>query len=86
MEYPEHITPEIDEVLGLLTYNTTPLARAYRDAGIAKDLPRKIEREQAFMLHKMILLALKHGEKWKDAFREELKPVLDKAEQNLKSK
>ncbi len=78
--FPLSLSAELDEVLGLMTYQTAPLARAYRDAGVVKELPRAVEREQAFILHKLILLALQHGPDWRGQFSKELEPVINAAE------
>lgn len=62
LEYPQKITPELDRVLGLMLWNTGPMAKALRMDG--EDIPRKAEREQAHVLHWMIKLALEHGPEW----------------------
>ena len=78
--YPETATPAMLEVLGQPAFTFIDLARCSRDAGVA--IPRKVEAEQAFFLHKMLRLALLHGAEWRVAFGEELKPVIAKAEFN----
>jgi len=61
--WPEALTPELGEVLGLMNFRTVPLAHAYRRAGHA--IPTKCEDEQAFVLHRFIGFALKYGADWR---------------------
>ncbi len=75
--WPKKLTPEIREVLGHMVYDTSPLAHAFQDAGV--DIPRKIEEEQAFILHKLIGYALTHGANWRKEFTKELGPVIKQA-------
>ena len=82
--YPETATSAMLEVLGQPCFVFIDLARCYRDAGV--DIPHKAEAEQAFFLHKMLRLALLHGDDWRVAFGEELKPVIAKAEFNIASR
>lgn len=63
MEYPEKITPELQEVLGLMVFTTGPIAHAFRAAG--EDIPHKAEAEQAFVLHWLTGLALRNGSAWR---------------------
>ena len=60
--YPQEMTPELAEVLGMMVFQSGPIAHAFRDAGHA--IPNKCEAEQAFVLHWLIGLALEHGEDW----------------------
>lgn len=82
--YPAEASPAIQEVLGLMCFETGGLAHAYRDAG--ENIPRKVEAEQAFVLHRMLLHALKAGPDWRQSFAEEIKPVLEKADANIKAR
>jgi 2-methylcitrate dehydratase PrpD len=73
MEYPKKITPELREVLGLMNFQTCPVAHALRAAG--EDIPHKTEAEQAHVLHWMIGLALEHGPAWREKVGERLKEI-----------
>jgi hypothetical protein len=68
--YPTEITPALSEVLQLTIMSTAPVARFYRTCGY--DIPRKVEAEQAFMLHRLIGFALEHGDKWREVATAEL--------------
>lgn len=62
-EYPEVITPELRDVLGTLCFRLSPIAENFRSCG--ENIPRQAEAEQAFVLHWLIGLALKHGPDWR---------------------
>jgi hypothetical protein len=79
-EYPEKMTPELEDVLGLPIFTTAPLAHAFRAAG--ENIPHKVEAEQAFVLHWLIGLVLAHGPAWRsiaaarlDVLAKEMKPA-----------
>lgn len=75
-DYPKEMTPELREILGMMIFNSGPLAHAFRAAGY--DIKPRAEDEQAFILHWLIGLALEHGAEWKrhaaDAL-DALKPI-----------
>jgi hypothetical protein len=62
LAYPETVTPALEHVLGLMNFHTGPVAHLFRDTGTA--IARKTEAEQAFVLHWLIKLALRHGDGW----------------------
>jgi hypothetical protein len=62
---PETLTPAVREVLGLMNFRTGPLAHVYQAAG--HEIPKRCEDEQAFVLHRFLLLAIKHGADWHKA-------------------
>ncbi len=72
-EFPKELTPEIRDVLGLMIFQTAPIAHALRAGG--ESIPRKVEEEQAFVLHWMICLALEHGAKWRTKVGERLEAI-----------
>jgi len=59
---PAQLTPPLREVLGLMLWQTTPIAHALRAAGHTID--RKAEVEQAHALHWLLGFALQDGENW----------------------
>ncbi|WP_158811214.1 hypothetical protein [Beijerinckia sp. L45] len=61
---PTTMTPAIADVLGLTIMQTAQLGRMFRDAGF--DIKPKVEAEQAFVLHRFLLLALQHGDRWRE--------------------
>ena len=63
-------TDPVREVLGLMLWNTGPLAHLHRAAGA--DIRPKAEEEQAFVLHWLLGLALQHGGGWRKAAAEEI--------------
>lgn len=62
--WPEELTPELRQVLGLMLWETGPLAHLFRKAD-GREIPRRAEAEQAFILHWLIGLALEHGPEWR---------------------
>lgn len=75
--YPAELTPELSEVLGMPMWETGPLAHAFRAAG--RDIPRKAEAEQAFVLHWLTGLALQHGAKWRSVAADEIEKMAEAA-------
>lgn len=61
--FPAEMTPAIAEVLGIMIWQSGELGRIFRQAGF--DIKPKAEAEQAFVLHRFLLLALKHGDSWR---------------------
>ena len=78
LRFPRELTPVLSEVLGLMNFRTCPLAHAFRDAGRA-DIPRKVEAEQAFILHWLVTLALQHGADWRKHADATLSEVIEEA-------
>lgn len=74
MQFPTELTPALKGALGLMNFQTGPIAHIYRAAG--HDIPRKCEAEQAFVLHRYVLLALKHGEEWRAHAQAEIDEIL----------
>lgn len=70
MDYPDELTPALREVLGLLNFQTGPIAHIYRAAGHA--IPKRCEDEQAFVLHRCIRAAIEHGDDWRDHMQADL--------------
>lgn len=71
--WPEQPTPALQQVLGLMIMETCPIAHAFRAAGA--DIPTKTEAEQAFVLHWLIGIALKHGDAWREVAGLELQAL-----------
>jgi hypothetical protein len=60
--YPDEVTPELSYVLGWPNFKCGPYAQGFREAGY--DVPCKAEDEQAFVLHWLVKLVLRHGADW----------------------
>lgn len=75
-EYPENLTPELSEVLGMMVFEVCPIAHGFRAAG--EDIPCKAEAEQAFVLHWLIGLVLAHGSGWRKVAGEKLGEIAAK--------
>lgn len=76
--FPSELTPELSDVLGLPNFQTTPMAHAFRDAGVA-DIRRRLEDEQAYVLHWLVTLVLEHGADWRKHAGERLGQVIKAA-------
>lgn len=61
--FPRELTPELREVLGIMIFQTSPIAHAFQRAG--EPIKRRAEDEQAFVLHWLVTLALEHGADWR---------------------
>lgn len=62
--WPPELTEDLKEVLGMMLWDTGPLAGLLRAAD-GKPIPRRAEDEQAFVLHWLVGLVLEHGPEWK---------------------
>lgn len=69
--FPRELTPELTEVLGQMLWRTTPIAHAFRD-GAGAEIRRRVEDEQAYVLHWLTALALEHGRGWGPAAADRL--------------
>ena len=58
------MTPAIAEVLGMPNFVCGPFAHGFRMAGA--DIKRRSEDEQAFVLWRLLHLAILHGDKWRE--------------------
>jgi hypothetical protein len=65
---------ELQWILGRPCFAVVPLAEILRRGGRA-DIPRKVEHEQAFVIHWMLNLYLQHGETWRDVAEAEIKEI-----------
>ena len=75
LTYPETLEDELSFIIGQPNFACGPLAQVLRDNG--RDIPTKAEKEQAVVIDWHLRLYLKHGAKWRDAFAEELRPMLE---------
>lgn len=60
--FPTSLTPPLRRVLGMMLWETGPIAHALRATG--QDIARKAEDEQAVVLHWLVGFVLKHGTDW----------------------
>lgn len=77
--YPAKLDHELDEILGLMPWQTGPIAHALRADG--EYIPKKCEREQANVMHWMIGLYLEHGSAWRDKVTERLTAIAEAAKE-----
>lgn len=72
---PKTPTALTDEVLGLMPHQLPipAIAEMLRKSGV--DLPRKIEKEQSYILLKILVTALEHGDQWRSVFADEMKAI-----------
>lgn len=59
---PAQLTPSLRRVLGMMLWETGPIAHAMRATG--RDIARKAEDEQAIVLHWLMGFVLEHGADW----------------------
>lgn len=60
--FPAELSPPLRRVLGMMMWETSPIAHALRAGG--QDIARKAEDEQAVVLHWLVGFVLKHGDQW----------------------
>lgn len=68
--FPQELTPALKAVLSLMLWHCGQLAEAWRIMG--HDIPRRAEDEQAYVLHRLIPLAIAHGDQWRKIVADEL--------------
>ncbi len=74
--YPESLTEDLQDVLGMPNFRCAPIAHAYRDAGEAT-IPHKAEAEQAFVIDKLVRHVIQHGPAWRTHAGAELTRIRD---------
>lgn len=74
---PVFAFPDMDdsllEILGTQCFRCSGIAQELRENGA--DIPRKVEVEQAVVIHWMLTVYLAYGKAWQDFFLEELREV-----------
>jgi len=77
---PKTPTALTDEVLGFMPYNLPipAMAQIFRKSGV--DLPKKIEKEQAYVVQRILVLAMEHGDQWRSILNDELKAINEMSE------
>lgn len=68
----------IKTALSYQCFDFIKVAEIYRKHGF--DIPKKAEAEQAFFLHKFLILAIKHGNDFVKVFNEETKKMIEENE------
>lgn len=81
MEYPKQVTPALRDILGMMVFELSPIADAFRAAG--HEINRRAEDEQAFVLHWLIGLALEHGDGWREKAADEIERLAAAAGQPI---
>jgi len=76
MMLPDKMTPAIEEALGLMNFESCPIAHLFRDDGA--DIPRKVEAEQAFTLFKALKLAVEFPDDWRQRFGKEVQETIER--------
>lgn len=74
--WPEALTLELSDILGMPNFSFIDLARLARDSGIS--LKPRSEDEQAFWMHRMLGHWFKHGVKWRDAMAADVEALVKK--------
>ncbi|MBP2233114.1 hypothetical protein J2847_006449 [Azospirillum agricola] len=75
--YPDVMTPALHDALGVMNFQSGPVAHALRAGGA--DIKRRCEDEQAHVLHWFIQLALRHDEGWRKVVGDEMKRLANAA-------
>lgn len=83
--FPLTLTPELLHVLGMPNFRSTPMAHAFRESGRV-EIARRLENEQAFVLHWLTTLVLEHGADWRRVAGETMQPVIQEAKAAIAAK
>ncbi len=73
MELPETMTPAMRDALGVMNFQTGPIANALRMDG--QEIKTKCEDEQAHVLFWFLKLAIEHGDQWRAKVGDELADI-----------
>lgn len=74
---PIEPTKAIKTALSYQCFDFISVAQIYRDHGF--DIPKRAEDEQSFFLHKLLILAIKHGDDFIKIFNAETKAMIKKS-------
>lgn len=77
--WPNELTPELRDILGMMCFEFIKLSQIFRAAGI--DVPKHAEDEQAFFLHRLLGHWFRHGTNWRDAANADMREVAERAKQ-----
>lgn len=80
---PRDLTDSVRSVLGLMLWQTTPIAQALRRAG--RVIAFKVELEQAYVLHWLLGFAIEHGDAWETKAARALHEIIN-ASQNAQGR
>ncbi|CAM2143688.1 protein of unknown function [Pararobbsia alpina] len=75
---PRELTHDVREVLGMMLWQTTPIAHALRAAG--REIPASVDLEQAHVLHWLLGFAIEHGATWHQHAARELHKIITAAQ------
>lgn len=73
MLIPDEINDDLIDILGMVPWKTGPIAHVMRADGAP--IARKMEAEQAFVLHKLLGFYAEHGTDWRRAAGEWLQEM-----------
>lgn len=76
LSYPPTLAPGLAEILGQPCFVFIPYAHLWREGGV--EIPTKAESEQAYFIDKHLRLYMKHGEKWREEFGNEVEAMVKK--------
>lgn len=82
LRYPDTLTEDLKEVLGMPNFRCAPVAHVFRNAGLA-DIPHKAEAEQAFVIDKLVRFVITHGTEWREHAVAELTQVRNAMEEKI---
>lgn len=76
MILPDKMTPAMEEALGLMIFESAPIAHLFKEDGA--DIPPKAEKEQAFILLKALRYAIEFPGDWRQRFGKEIGDAIDR--------
>ena len=73
--YPKQLTEDTKTALSYMCFDLIKVAQVYRDLGY--EIPKKAEEEQAFFLHRFLLLAIEYGGDFIKVFNEQTHTLVE---------
>lgn len=80
MNLPDEMTPAIRDALGVMIFQTGPIAHLLRETG--DSIPPKAEEEQAHVLWWFLKMISEHGDNWRAEVGKEMDRRVEKKQQD----
>lgn len=74
-EYPEELNEDLADILGRPCFTAIHICHLFRRLGTV--IEERAEAEQAFMIHWLLKLYLRHGAGWRDEAEKQLKAIVE---------
>ena len=72
--YPEDLNQDLADILGRPCFTAIHICELFRRSGTV--IEERAEAEQAFMIHWLLKLYLRHGEGWRDVAQNQMRAMI----------